>query len=117
GKLLEDHVRNDESGRIDGGGGILSRGHGTGNDMNLDGQPRAGHPNGIVNTILIVDDKLLGQTIDDFSAGWKLNRAGRIDCAAHVIGANFAVAAGYGDYRLAVKAHDMRAGEVDGYFL
>src|SRR5437764_14100380 len=85
--------------------------------MNLDGQPCAGHSDGVVNTILIVDDKLLGKTIDDFTAGWKLNCASRIDRAAHIVGANFAVAAGYGDYRLAVKAHDMRAGEIDSYFL
>ena len=85
--------------------------------MNLDGQPCAGHSDGVVNTILIVDDKLLGKTIDDFTAGWKLNCASRIDRTAHVVGANFAVAAGYGDYCLAVKAHDVRAGEVDSYFL
>ena len=74
-KLLEDHVGNDQSGAIYGVNSVLARGHRAGNDMDFDCQPGSGHPDGIVNAILVVNDEFLRQAIDNFAAGRELNRA------------------------------------------
>ena len=74
------------------------------------------HSDGIVDSVLIVDDEFLRQAIDDLAAGRQLNRTGRIDRAAHVVGSDFAIATGDGDDGLTVEAQDVRAGEIDRHF-
>jgi hypothetical protein len=85
--------------------------------VNFDGQARPGHTDGIVYAVLIVNNEFLRQPIHNFPASGKLNRASRIDGPTHIVMAYFPVAAGHGNNRLTVEAHDVRAREIYGHFL
>src|SRR5882672_6310692 len=110
GELLEDHVGDDQSGPIYGIDGVLARGHRAGNDMHLDREARSGHPDWIVDAVLIVYDELLWQTVHNFAAGRELDGASRIDRAANVVSGNLSITPSDRDDSLAIETHDMRSG-------
>jgi hypothetical protein len=81
--------------------------------MNLDGEARANHANGVVDAVLVVNDELLRKTVNYLASGRQLNGAGGINRAANIVGGNLSAAARDCDNRLPVESHDVRACKID----
>jgi len=114
--LLQNHIRHYQTGSIDGVNGILSRGHGAGDNVNLNCEPGPYHSYWIVDSILIIDYKFLRQAVDYFASGRELDGACGIDCPPDIFCGYVSITPRNGNYRLAVKAKNVRTGQIDRHF-
>jgi hypothetical protein len=75
-------------------------------DVHLEACPR--HPDGRADAVLLVDDEVLRQDVEDFTAGGQRNGFRRVDRPADVLARDLAVLAGNGNDAPAVEALDVR---------
>jgi hypothetical protein len=115
-KLLQNHICDYQTGSIDSVDGVLPRRYGARHNVHLNREPCSDHSHWIINPVLVIDDELLGQSIDYLTPGRQLNGAGRIDGTANIFGRNFSIAPRHGNNRLAIETEDVGTGQVNGHF-
>ena len=87
---------------------VLGAGDGSGDDVHAHFQAHPGHAEGVGDAALVIDDKFLGQDVDDLPVQRDGHGLGRVDHPLDVPGAD--LAAFDGDDPVAVKAFDVAAG-------
>ena len=112
GQGFEDGLGDFEAGFVHAGDDALLRAGRAGGDVQVDFQPIADHPHGVMNAGLLVEDELLGQQVEDFAIGRQGDGAGAIDGGADIVFGDFAQAGAEADAAAAVDAADV--GSADG---
>jgi len=109
GQLLEDDLVDVETHAVDALDDVLRRGRGPRHDVDLGLEPHPGHPHGVLDPLLLVDDVVLGKDVQDLAVQRDADRAGGVDGAPHVHLLD--LAALDGDDAVAVEALDVAAGD------
>jgi hypothetical protein len=76
-------------------------------------QPRAGHPDGLGDAALVVEDKFLGQHVEDLPVLRDRHRPRGVHHPSEILARHGAVLARYGHDASAVERSDMAAGDPD----
>src|SRR5207247_5419831 len=108
-ELLDDGLVHGDARAVDARDDVLRRALAAGDDVHIDFEPRAGHPDGRADAVLLVDDEVLRQHVQDFASGRQRYRLGGIDRAADVLARDLAILARDRDDAAAVEALDVRA--------
>ena len=89
---------------------------GAGDDVHVDLEPCAGHPDRRADAVLLVDHEVLRQHVQDLAPCRQRHRLRRVDRAPHVVARDLAVLAGDRDHAAAVESLDVGTGqrEMDG---
>src|SRR5262249_31871462 len=97
GELAERRVLHADAGAIHAGDQGLRRRGAAVDDVDVDFEARAGHPDRCADAVLLVDDEVLREHVNDLAAGRQRHRLGGIDRATHVLARDFAGLAGHSD--------------------
>src|SRR5262245_21398963 len=79
--------------------------------VDVDFEPRSGHPDGRADPILLVDHEILRQDVHNLATRRQRHRFRRVDRASHVVASNFTVLSRNRDDATAVESFDVRPGE------
>ena len=114
-ELFEDGLLDADARAIHAGHEILRRRGAAGHDVDVDLEPRSGHPHRIVDAVLFIDHEILGQHVQDLASARQADRASRLDGPPHVVARDFPVLAGDRHDTPAVEAFDVgaRQAEID----
>ena len=111
GELLQHGLDHRHAGPVHARDDVL-RGRGAaGHDVHVDLEPRAGHPDGRPDAVLLVDHEVLREHVQDFAAARQRDRLGGVDGAPDVLARDLAVLAGDRHHAAAVERLDVRRGE------
>jgi len=114
---FQDDIADIESGSIGAFYKVVGRCDRTGDDVNFSFQPNSGHSHRVLDTRFIIDNKLLGQDMDDFAIHWNRYCPGGID---HPLDIVFRDLRSFdGNNSTTVKSGDVTAGNTGihrGYF-
>ena len=113
GDLVEDDLLDADLGPRDATLEVLERGHGGGDDVDVDLELDAAHADRVLDAVLVVDDELLGDDVDDVAVRGDGDGLGLVDDAPHVLAGDLAVLAGDGDDAAAVEALDVGPGDAE----
>ena len=111
GNRFQNYFGNIQAGPVTTGYQIVERGHVCSHDMYIGYQPYPGHPQGILDTGMIINHVFLGQDMDDLLVIGYFNGLGRLDHSIDFLLPNLLIVDGDDPGR--VKALDMTAGNAD----
>src|SRR5258708_31214936 len=104
GERLEPGIANQHSGTIFRGDEILRRCNRGSDEMNVRFQALADHADMVANSLLGVDEKFVGQDVQDFAVGRQGDAASRVNGSAHVFALDVARAMADADSATAAYA-------------
>ena len=113
GQLLDHGVDHVHASAVHAGNDVLRRRHRSRDDVHVDFEPRAGHPLGSTDAVLLVDDKILRKHMQDLASRRKRDRLRRFDRSSYIVARHFAVLAGNRDDTAAVETLDVRTRQCD----
>ena len=112
-QLLEHRLDHRDAGAVHAGDDVLRRRGAAGDDVHVDLEARAGHPDRRADAVLLVDDEVLRQHVQDLAAARQRHRLGGVDRAPHVLARDLAVLPGDRDDAAAVERLDVRGRQAE----
>ena len=112
-QLLKHHGLSLDAGTVHASHQSLHRGKCADDQMYVNLETAARHPQRVDDRPLVVDDEVLGQQVQELSVGWQLERAGGVDDVTDIFLGNFSGTTVDSDCAAAVEAADMAAGHTD----
>ena len=114
-KRFKHHIINMETGALNAFIYILCCRYKSGNDVNNSFHPHTGHSNGIINSILSINNKLLRDHVNNFSVEWKRDSFCVFDQPINVFLSDFILRSADADNAATLKALDMIARDANRY--
>jgi hypothetical protein len=108
GELLHDRLGDADAGAVHARDDVLRRALAAGHDVHVHSSRAPVMPDRRADSVLLVDDEILGQDVQDLAAGRQRHRLGGVDGAPDVLARDLAVLAGDRDHAAAVEALDVR---------
>ena len=90
GDRLEDSLSDFQPGLVGAGDDALLSARRTGGDVQVDFEPISDHPDGVMDSRLLVEDELLRKQMNELTLGRKRNGARTIDRGTHIFAGNLA---------------------------